>query len=291
MPRKEIIAMKNEYDYLNDVKMDFSCYEEETITEKELKSMKRYTNKRTVKKYLAAAACISLLTVTSAFASGLVGNIIKTIQTGHNSFVQIDSNVPQPLPDELKDKIFNKNGNPVDSITRSEFDNIYDADGNKITEEKFAKLIEEATGGLVRVESDKNSAEEAKKNFATIDAAQSNAVFDIKIPEYLPDDYLISRIYTYKEEDGSPSGEYITIVYKNSNDEDITIHERILNENTAFEAGTDGKVEELTINGRTAVIMNESSLNLETEDDVSVGIYTHGNISRAELVKIAESVK
>ena len=60
---------------------------------------------------------------------------------------------------------------------------------------------------------------------------------------------------------------------------------------TAFEAGTDGSLEELTVNGRIAALTNDSSLSYETEDNISVTIRTYGNVSKAELVKIAESVK
>lgn len=286
--------MKNEFDYLNDVKMDFSCYKNETVSEKEIRIMKKNMNKSTRKNYkkiLITAACIAALTITTAFASGLMDNIIKTISTGHNRFTQVDANAPQPLPNGLKGKIFDENGKPLEDITHADFGKIYDKDGNTITNEQYAKMLEEASGTLIKVSYDGYNPEETEKTFDTLDEAQNNTVFDIKTPNYLPEDYSLSRIYTYKNDDGSISGEYMTLVYKNSNSKEIIIHERILNENTAFEAGTDGTVKEITINGRTAVIMDGRSLNLETEDNVSVGIYSKGNISEAELIKISESIR
>ena len=54
--------------------------------------------------------------------------------------------------------------------------------------------------------------------------------------------------------------------------------------------GTDGEIEELDINGHKAVLSNGNSLDWEI-DDVSVGINGRGNITRDELISMAESVK
>ena len=271
--------MKNEFDYLNDVKMDFSCYEEESFIEKERHTMK---NKRRI---ILIAACIAALTITTAFASGIVGNIIKSVNTGYNEFVLVDPDAPTPLMDELKGKIFDENGIPVDSIKHSDFGNLYDKYGKKITQDMYASMIEEATDGLVAYSGNYNP-EESQIVFASLEDAQAASAFDIKTPDYLPEGYSLSKVYTYK---GDNSNYYITLVYANDSGNDITIHERLLNEETAFELGTDGSLDEITINGRTAVIINGHSLDFETEDSVYVGISS--NISRDELIKIGESIK
>ena len=54
--------------------------------------------------------------------------------------------------------------------------------------------------------------------------------------------------------------------------------------------GTDGTIEEITVNGKIAVMVNDSSIDFETDDSVSVGIYSHGNITKEELIKIAENI-
>ena len=154
----------------------------------------------------------------------------------------------------------------------------------------FAKMIEEATGGLVAL-STNHDVKDREFDFDNIELAEENAVFDIKAPEYLPENYTLDRVYTYKDEVGSPSSEYINLIYKNAESKEITIFERTLNEDTAFEAGTDGSLEELTIKGRVAALTNGSSLSYETEDNVCVTINTYGNVSKAELVRMAENIK
>ena len=68
------------------------------------------------------------------------------------------------------------------------------------------------------------------------------------------------------------------------------LDERLLNEETAFEAGTDGTIEEISINGHPAVIMDNRSVDFEI-GDVSVGVSGRGVLTRDELIKISESIK
>ena len=262
--------------------MDFSAYEQNE--EREFNTMKKSTTKRIA----VIAACVAAVSVTTAFATGLVGNIIKSVSTGHNTFHQVDSNAEFAVMDELQGKIFDENGNALATMNRNTIDNIYDQDGNKITPEMYANMIEEATGGLVAV-SDGEVDTVNYKYYDTVNEAQKNTVFDIKTPEYVPDGYELTSIYAYTDSDGNASGEYLNLLYTDSEGNEIKFFERVINENTAFEAGTDGKLDVLAVNGRTTVIMNESSLYFETEDLVSVGI--NGNIGVDELIKIAESVK
>lgn len=241
------------------------------------------------KKIALVAICATLVLGITAAASGFGGNIIKMITTGYNSYVQVDPDAPHPLPDELVGKIFDENGVMLESLTTDDIDNMYNEKGEKITQEMYAEMIEEITGGVVEVGNEYDP-EVSEKTFESLEEAQENAVFDIKVPEYMPEGYEMARVYAFKDSDGSISGEYRNIVYKNAEGKEICIYERLLNENTAFAAGTDGSLEEITVNGRKGVIMDGRTLDFETEDNVSVGISTRGNVTRDELIKIAESV-
>lgn len=286
--------MKNEFDYLNDVKMDFSLYGEESISEKEIKRMKQNINKKRIssKKIYALAACAAVVAITgTAFASGFIGDVIKSVSTGYNKFVQTDASAPQELPDFLKGKLFDGNGIALEYVTKGDMANIYDENGEKIDSERLKEMYSEALGSDVKISLDgEYDADTAEKTYASIDEAQSSAVFDIKVPEYLPKGYELSRVYTYTDNEGGTSGEYMTLEYNNTKNEKITIFERAINENTRFVTSTDGKMEELDINGCRAVLMDEHDINWETDDSVSVSIIAH-NISKSELLKTAKSVQ
>lgn len=288
--------MKNEFDYLNEVKMDFSIYDAETVSEKEIKGMKENMSgkkrKISFKKMYVIAACAAVVAIAgTAFASGVVGDIIKSVSTGYNNYVQTDDSVPQELPEELKGKIFDKNGIALEMVTAEDMKDVYDVNGEKIDEMRFAQMYEDALGVEVKISTENEyNADEAEKNYASIEEAQSNSVFDIKLPEYLPKGYELSRVYTYTDNEGNAGGKYITLEYKNEKGKEITIFERILDDETRFTTSTDGTLEELTINGRKAVLMDKNDIEWETDDNVSVSIIAH-NISKSEIIKMAESTK
>ena len=296
--------MKNEFDYLNDVKMDFSVYGEDQLSEKEIRNMKKQVENKgaiKVRKRVAIAAVAAVVALTgTAFASGLAGNIIKTISTGHNKFIQTDPTEAFTLSDELQGKFFDENGTPLGALSYSDMDNIYDAEGNKIDGERYAKIIEEAYGGEVKVYEDGNVSVELaiadddnhdhEHEFASIEDAQNTANFDIKVPQKLPEGYKLDRVYTYTDDKGDYSGDYMTLKYVNG-DNEITIFERIINDETAFESATNGEIEEIKINGCTAAVEGNSSINWETKDGVSVGIYVRDGLTKAEMIKFAKSVK
>ena len=293
--------MKNEFDYLNDVKMDFSVYTEEQLSEKEIREMKNIENRGAVKVkkrvVIAAVAAVVALTGT-AFASGFAGNIIKTLSTGHNEFIQTDPMEKWPLSEELQGKFFDENGTPLGALSYADMDNLYDADGNKIDEKRYAEIIAEAYDGYVKVTEKgevsisfaDDDSRDHEYDFVSIDDAQAAANFDIKVPETLPEGYKLDRIYTYTGDSDNYSGDYMTLRYV-SGDDEIMIFERIINDETAFASGTSGELEKIKLNGRTAVVEGNSSINWETDDDVSVGIYVHNGMSKAEMIEFAKGVK
>ncbi len=280
--------MKNAYDYLNNVKMDFSKYEEESITEREISDMrKKISDKKpmNLKKICVLAACAVF---TFVCGTALAANYIRKVSTGHNEFYQYPAE-ERAVPEKLRGLLFDKDGNELTKVGSDT--EMYDKDGNLFDDESFAALIEDTLGSEVKIVADKEyDPETAEHTFASLEEAQKTASFDIKVPEYLPEGYELARVYTFTDGKGNYSGDYMTLVYKNG-EKDIHVFERIINDETAFSAGTDGTLEEIELNGVTAVIMDGTSIDWETKDSVSVGISSKGNITKDELIKMAESTK
>lgn len=281
-----VMTMKNEFDYLNDVKMDFSVYGLES--EKEIKRMKK--SPKNIKKICIIAACAAALAITgTAFASGYVDGIIKRISTGHNTFLQTDS-TPRALSDNLQGKLFDENGNPLESISEDNVNNLYDAQGNKLDKDALIAIYEEALGGdvVVSIAGDE-TLDDSETTYSSVEAAQVGASFDIKVPGYLPKGFTVSKICAYNDDKGNPGADYRTIEYTNG-ESSIFFFERLINDDTSYETGTSGELKEVTINGRVAAL-TEDSIGWETADGVSVYIIEHANLSESELLKIAKSVK
>lgn len=275
--------MKNKYDLLNNVKMDFEAYEPCTLDSKELESMKQSVKKEIkkkprVKRYLTLAACIALVAALSqtTFAQELVENIIKSISTGHNRFTQVQTPDTAPIPPELQGKIFDKDGNPLTTYTK----------GQEIYDENHSKIIS-TEHIMISPADDDNDIESDKFYVNNPGDIQQYASFDVKLPAYLPEGYAFSNAYFFKEQNGNICGDYLFVEYKNADGKRIVIDERIINEETAFEAGTDGSIEEITINGHKAVVMDGKSVDWEA-DGASYGV---NGPNQQEATKIAESMK
>ncbi len=286
-----MITMKNEYDYLNDVKMDFSIYDD-VISEEEVYKMKNLenNNKRLPAKKFAVLLCAAVLVLGTGVtaATGGIDRIIKNITTGHNIFTQMDPNAPHELPDALKGKFFTADGEPLDAVRHEDMDSLYNSEGKLLSKDELEAVFKEAFK-----DSDvyiKDKVEESEVSFATIDEAKSNIDFALKVPAAVPEGFEFSRCYSFTDEDGSPSSLYMNIEYVNAKGEKLVVHERLLNDETAYRMSTDGEMEEVDINGRKAVIIDGRNIDFETEDDVSVAISTHGLISRDELINMAKSI-
>ncbi len=282
--------MKNAYDYLNDVRMDFDIYDEEPITEEEVYKMSKIskTEKKGLKKkalIIGAAAVFAVATGVMA-ADGNIGGIIKTITLGNNIFVQTDPEAAHPLPEELYGRLYDKQGNIVTAVTEDGLDSLYDENGKHIDSDRLMEIFEDALGD----EADFYEEDEADKvTWSSLEEAQAAADFDIKQPGYMPEGFAFESAHAYKDKEGSLSGLYVNLDYSDGNGNVITVMERLLNEETAFKISTDGEMEEVLINGINAVILNGRNINFETQDNISVSIHG-GNIARDELIKIAESI-
>lgn len=283
--------MKNQYDYLNDVKTDFSLYEEEPMSKEEIKAMT--DNIKTKKKFskrlvvTAAAAAVIAISTAAAASAGYFDGIIKTISTGHNTFVQVDPNAPYELPDALMGKLFDKDGNALTTLTKGSLSSLYDANGNLLTQNQLKDMLQEALGDEIYLYDEASLASEV--SYSTIEEAETVISFDLKVPNYIPDRFTFTRAYNYGG--GESDDYYMNLEYTDKDGNIMYVMERLINDEAAFTACTDGKLEETTINGRPAVITNDSSIAFETEDNVSVDILSRGNLTKDELIKMAESIK
>lgn len=118
--------------------------------------------------------------------------------------------------------------------------------------------------------------------YASIEEAQKIASFEILAPAYLP------AGYEFKEAEGyDGSGDYINLYFKGSG-KDITLMERVMNENTQFTMSTNGEVQEVEINGATGALEGHYTLTWE-KDGVSCMLFCKG-FSQEEVLKIARSI-
>lgn len=291
--------IKNEFDYLNDVKMDFSEYEIVDLSELErnkMKNVNKQHKKFPIGRVSALAACVALVVAFSqtAIAKDFFSNIIASVSTGHNQFFKMDDSGMQiALPDEIKGKLFDKDGNPVTVYKNG--DKLYDEKGNEIAD--LVRYVTETLGiDTLTVNGEKIKIGDSSKDDIVKDAQESgqNIVYDInqindslnftaKMPEYLPENFEFFA--------ATADGDYLFLYYADRNtDEYFTIHERVINDDTAYETSTDGSLIETTVNGNKAVLMDDRNLEWET-DGISISVMGHHAITTADVLKVADSIK
>ena len=301
--------MKNEYDYLNDVRTDFSKYEAMELTDKERREMKKEFKKNKARfswrKCAALAACAAAIAIAAqtGFAQNMMARIINVVQTGHNDVVQTDySEAEETLTQTLKGSIFDKDGNEVTSLDGiTSYTDLYDARGVQYDEKSIIKLfkdkglVNDDVDAIIRVSGTTKEkgvipeSGDGEEVFTSIEELGSKLNFALKTPEYMPEGWKFLYGYGFTNEDGVMSGNYAVLVYYDGKNE-FTIHERIINDETRYTMSTDETVTESTINGCTAAI---SAHNIMWEQDgVSVDLSSgESGITGDELIKVAESVK
>ncbi|MGV8984650.1 DUF4367 domain-containing protein [Clostridium sp.] len=262
-----------------------------SISENKGDNIMKKSNK--LKKTAIAVAAICIVSVSimqTSFAQEIAEKVIRTISLGHISVTQTEpSKIKEMrLTDEYKGKVFDKYKKPVQVVTEENHDELYTAKGEKIANIQAGKIVTVAEQEKMDKES-KDAVVEVK------DSSKLNeyTCFDVKLPTFLPKGYKFDRAEVYKEmnETNANNSKYIDLYFANKETgKFIYIQQRFPDETTKFESGTDGKIEETKINGVNAVISDGRIIDWETKNAL-YSLSGRGEITKSELIKIAESIK
>lgn len=249
------------------------------------KMKKSNKNKKLIMK-VASIALVCILGITSmrtSFAQGLVDKIVKTITLGHVTVFQDEANLAKIfiMPEIVKGKIFDKDGNAIEEFVEGQFEKIYTAEGDEIGE------IDMETGKIMTIDQQEKMLEEGSLIVKDIDKLNNYTCFEVILPSYLPEGYEFDKASFFKDEDGIvDNSKYIALYFTNSKTgEYIYMQQRFADKETAYEAGG-SKVEEIKINGADGVIYDN---NLDWEDKGVIYMLNGRTIDRNELIKVAES--
>ena len=271
----------------------------EKVFDKTLGNINKYRGEDTMKKTrkvkspiikVASFALVCMLgfsIMQTSFAQEAVGKVLKTISLGHITIFEdeIIEKEMIPVPEQFKGKVFDKDGNPLEVFSIDEPEKIYTADGEEI--DSFDLEADE----LITV----TEAEKMRKEGTLVvkDPNEFNnyTCFDVVLPSYLPEGFEFDKAEFFKDENGViENSKYIGLYFINEKTgKFIYMQQRFADEETGYEAGG-GKVEEIKINGVDAVIYDDRNIDWEA-NGVIYGISGRGEITKDELIKIAESIK
>ncbi len=266
----------------------------EEVYDRTLKNISKNEGENNMKKSrkITKVASIALVCVLgfsiiqTASAQEFIGKVLKTISLGH---ITISEEEPMEIetflvPEVFKDKIFDENGNPLEELS-GKIEKFYTADGEEIAE------FDLETGEIITVAEWDRMMKEEKLVIKDATKLNDYTCFNVILPSYLPEGYEFDRAEFYKDDnDVIEDTKYIDIYFTNDKTgKHIYIQQRLADEETAYGTGA-SKVEKIKINGVDAIIYDDINIDWET-NGVIYGISAKGEITRDELIKIAESIK
>ncbi|MCB2299160.1 DUF4367 domain-containing protein [Clostridium tagluense] len=271
----------------------------QAVFNKTLKSIGENKGENVMKKYnkfkkaaisVAVICIVSVSLMQTSFARDIADRVIRTISLGHISIIQTEPSKIKEirLTDEYKGKVFDKHKKPVQVVTEENHNELYTTKGEKIAHIQDGKIITVAE----KEKMDKES-EEAVVKIKDSSKLNEYTCFDVKLPTFLPEGYQFDRAEVYKDENETKvkNSKYISLYFTNKETgKFIFMQQRFPDETTKCVSGTDGRMEEIKINGVNAVISENRNIDWETKDCVYM-LAGRGGITKSELIKIAESIK
>lgn len=250
---------------------------QEVYTKMKNKQRKQY------KKPAIAAACALLIATLpfTSFGGGIV-NTVKQVVSPSGRIVVNQQDEPttdpekMPLPDYLKGKIFDQNGNEITNCKPlAEEEALYSKDGREIVHTdynantgevafEYADESKESTG-------DKAPVEEIAKKLSF-----NPLVFSDKY------NYVESEIFA---EPGTLS-DYVSFTYEKDG-KTIYLNERISSPETAYETGGEGKIYEVNVDGVKVIIQGREA-NFE-RDGLLLSI-SAGGADKDELIAMVKDL-
>ncbi|MFC3749050.1 DUF4367 domain-containing protein [Paenibacillus sp. GCM10012306] len=232
---------------------------------------------------ILVAGALSVSFVKPSFAQELLDRVLQKINLGNIVASQYDPAQEPPFPEKLKGKLFDKDGNKIESYTEK-LDEVYTAEGELIVGFDGDELI-------TKSQQEQRDKEQAARLVVVKDPAELNqyALFTVKLPKYLPEGFAFDHGEFSKDEHGV-NGKYLDLIFTSEKKgQRIWMQQRFSDEETAYERSSTAKLEKVSVSGVDAVMWDDRSLDWEA-DGVLYSLSTKG-LDRAEVLKIADSIR
>ena len=244
--------------------------------------MKNKQRKQYKKPAIAAACALLIATLPfTSFGGGIVNTVRQAVSPSGRIVVNEEDEVTidpekMPLPDYLKGKIFDQNGNEITNCKPlAEEEALYSEDGREIVHTDY-----NANTGEVTFE----YADEVKKD--TGDKAPVKEI--AKKLSFNP--LVFSDKYNYVESevfaDPGTLSDYVSFTYEKDG-KTIHLHERISSPETAYETGGEGKIDEVNVDGVKVIIQGREA-NFE-RDGLLVSV-SAGGADKDDLITMVKDL-
>ena len=209
--------------------------------------------KKQYKKPAIAAACALLIATLpfTSFGGGIVNTVRQAVSPSGRIVVNEDEPaVAIPFPEELKGKVFDKDGNEITDLeVLKKAEHVYSKDGREIVGSNYddatrtGEVTFEYADEVKKDTGDKAPVEEIAKKLSF-----NPLVFSDKY------NYVESEVFA---ESGKLS-DYVSFTYEKDG-KTIHLHERISSPETAYETGGEGKIYEVNVDGVKVIIQGRDA--------------------------------
>lgn len=214
--------------------------------------MKNKQRKQYKKPAIAAACALLIATLPfTSFGGGIVNTVKQVVSPSGRIVVNEDEPaVAIPFPEELKGKVFDKEGNEITDLeVLKNAEHVYSKDGREIVGSNY----DEATRtGEVTFE----YADEVKKDTG------DKAPVDVIAKKLNFNPLVFSEKYNYVESeifaDPGTLSDYVAFTYEKDG-KTIYLNERISSPETAYETGGEGKIYEVNVDGVKVIIQGRDA--------------------------------
>ena len=214
--------------------------------------MKNKQRKQYKKPAIAAACALLIATLPfTSFGGGIVNTVKQAVSPSGRIVVnEEEPAVAIPFPEELKGKVFDKEGNEITDLeVLKNAEHVYSKDGREIVGSNY----DEATRtGEVTFE----YADEVKKDTG------DKAPVDVIAKKLNFNPLVFSEKYNYVESeifaDPGTLSDYVAFTYEKDG-KTIYLNERISSPETAYETGGEGKIYEVNVNGVKVIIQGRDA--------------------------------
>lgn len=214
--------------------------------------MKKKQRKQYKKPAIAAACALLIATLPfTSFGGGIVNTVRQAVSPSGRIVINEDEPaVAIPFPEELKGKVFDKEGNEITDLeVLKKAEHVYSKDGREIVGSNYDEATR--TGEVTFEYADE--AKESTGDKAPVDVIAKKLNFN---PLVFSDkyNYVESEIFA---EPGTLS-DCVAFTYEKDG-KTIYIDERVSSPENAYETGGEGKIYEVNVNGVKVIIQDHDA--------------------------------
>ena len=213
--------------------------------------MKKKQRKQYKKPAIAAACALLIATLPfTSFGGGIVNTVRQAVSPSGRIVINEDEPaVAIPFPEELKGKVFDKEGNEITDVeVLKKAEHVYSKDGREIVGSNYDEATRTGEVTFEYADEAKSTGDKAPVEEIAKKLNFNPLVFSDKY------NYVESEIFA----DPGTLSDYVSFTYEKDG-KTIHLHERISSPETAYETGGEEKIVEVNVDGVKIIIQGHDA--------------------------------